>query len=102
MKRVLYFVIALPLLVVGWVALLKGVFYLGQALLYTSLTVDPFWSLFLSFGATSISTIVASTTNFLLSPNVRRIHRYSVISAAVLFMGYLAIGMLYYFIRLEL
>ncbi len=89
--------LSFPALVIGWVFTVAGVYYLGASLFEyqtneQNTSLAAIWAFVFSFGAISISGILAAKAQFAERTNVRKIYKYSIIISAVLFLGYTVIG----------
>lgn len=86
-----------PMLVLSWLLAIYGVYYVALGLfdLQTTEENPSLLGIFLlafAFGATSISGIFASKANYFNSLIVRKIHKYSIVLIATLFLGYITFG----------
>ena len=89
--------LSLPALIVGWVLAVVGVYYLGSTLLGYQTTEEntslaAIWSFLFSFGAVSIAGLLAAKAKFASRALVRKLYMYSIVGAAILFLGYMVIG----------
>ena len=84
-----HIVIATPFLVIGILSAVFGAYYI---LLNKGLTA--IWLLLFSFGATSISTLLGARVKFLSKPFIRKFFTYPFFAATLLFVSYLAMGVL--------
>jgi len=90
--------LSVPPLVVGWVFAIAGIYYLGSSVFdyptnEQNTSLAAIWAFIFSFGAISISGVLAAKAKFAGRTNVRRIYKYSIIISAVLFLGYMVIGL---------
>jgi hypothetical protein len=86
-----------PLLVIGWLLALKGIYYFGASLFdypinEENASLAAIWTFIFSYGFISIAGMLASIAEFASSTNVRKIYKYSIITGAVLFLGCSIIG----------
>lgn len=97
-RNQLFLALAIPVLVVGWTFLIFGSYHLAVAIIYPSqvgeASLSAIWEFAFGFGATSISVLLASQTGFLGKVPLRRVFLYSQVTASVLFLGYLSVGVL--------
>lgn len=91
--------ISLPTLVIGWIFSAAGVYYLIAALFGFDIGEDnaslsAIWSFVFSFGAVSVSGLIAARARFAEKTYVRKIYIYSISVSATLFYGYIVLGFL--------
>jgi len=91
--------IALPTLVLGWAFTVAGVYFLTSILLgfdagEENASLAAVWAFLFSFGAVSISGLLAAQAKFAEKKFVRKIYVYSIGGSATLFVGYMAFGLL--------
>ena len=91
--------LSLPALVVVCVLAATGVYYLGATLIGYETSEDnsslaAIWALLFSFGAVSVSGLLAAKAEFASRAYVRKIYMYSIVGAAILFLGYTVVGLI--------
>jgi hypothetical protein len=91
--------ISVPVLVVGWVFTVAGIYFLAGFVLgfdtgEENASLAAIWAFLFSFGAVSISGLLAARAKFVERANVRKIYAYSIGVAAALFLGYMVLGLL--------
>jgi hypothetical protein len=91
--------LSVPVLAGGWALTVIGIYFLGASIFEYPTTEDStslaaIWAFMFSFGAVSIAVLLAAKANFASIRYVRQIYKYSMVVSAVLFLGYLIIGML--------
>lgn len=89
----------MPVLIVGWAFTVMGVYFLTGSLLgfdtgEENAPLAAIWALLFSFGAVSISGLLAARAKFAEKAYVRKIYAYSIGGAAALFLGYMILGLL--------
>jgi len=105
MQDQIHIAVALPFLVIGIAFTVAGAYHLGLSVLPVELAnknggLMAIWELLFGFGATSIATLIAARVKFLSKPIVRKLFTYPFFAAAVLFVGYFAVGALSAFVGL--
>jgi hypothetical protein len=91
--------------VIGIAFTVAGAYHLGLSVLPIESAnknggLVAIWMLLFGFGATSIATLIAGRVRFLSRPLVRKLFTYPFFAAAVLCVGYLAVGALSAFVGL--
>ena len=94
-RNLLHMAFAMPVLVVGWIFMLSGVFHLVTL---AFLNEQAVWEFAFSFAAISLAVLIASRVKFLSKPIIRKLFLYSLIVACVLFLGYMTIGTVFMYI----
>ena len=93
-RSLLHMAFAMPILVVGWIFMLSGVFHLVTLTFLN----EAVWEFAFSFAAMSLAVLIASRVKFLSKPIIRKTFLYSLIGACVLFLGYITTGELFMYI----
>lgn len=89
----------MPVLMVGWVFTVAGIYFLAGSFLgfdtgEENASLAAIWAFLFSFGAVSISGLLAAKANFAEKAYVKKLYVYSIGGAAALFLGYMILGLL--------